>query len=270
MGQAINDSIKFNGKDAGDNYPDNFRLIDIETVYGNQLKSQDQSEVIGELLEFRPHVIIAMAANEFFTAVIPGLEDQWIEESEQPRPFYVLSPYHLNSVDLATALTAGGKIRQRMVGVGYAAAENPKVYRDYLSRFEGAYNLVGETSHLGQENFYDAPYYLLYAAAAAGNPPRLTGSALAQGMTRLISGPTQYEIGRKDMVEAMGLLQANVVNTITLEGTLGLAKFDPNTGSVFCIDDNGLFVPDVLRWNVAKEEFSDADSTIGQQCIEGF
>jgi hypothetical protein len=277
MGEVISDSIEFNGKAALDNYPDNFRVFDINTVYGDSEAAADQSALVSDLLDYRPHIILAMAANEFLSGVVPGLESSWADAAmDQPRPFYILSPYHLGNVELPAALDADDTVHERLVGVGYAAAEDPTVYRDYLIRLEQAYpEIRGDTDYMGLENFYDAPYYLLYALAAAGNPPRMTGSLLAQGMTRLIAGPV-YEIGRNDMVEAIGLLQANARNSITLKGTLGLAKFDAATGaradagSVFCVDVDGEFVPDVLRWDSNEATFTDADPAIGDACIAGF
>ncbi|HET9958498.1 MAG TPA: hypothetical protein VFQ61_28585 [Polyangiaceae bacterium] len=278
MAEAIRKTIRFNGKSALDNFPDNFKLIDIETVYGDAEAAKDQSGVVSELLGFKPHVILAMATNEFLSTVIPGLEGQWSSAAAgQARPFYVLSPYHLGNVAMPTALGAESTVRTRMVGVGYAAAEDRSVYQDYILRLDQAYpEIQKDSSRLGLENFYDAPYYLIYAAAAAGNPPQLTGDLLAKGMTRLIKGNTSYEIGRDDMVEAFGFLQANAKNTITLKGTLGPANFDESTGaradggSVFCMDTSNKFAPDILRWNSASEMFVDAATPIGTACIPGF
>lgn len=274
MAEAIIDSIEFNGRSANQNFPDHFRAIDIETIYGTG-GGQDQSGVIAQLLDFVPHVIIAMAADEFLHGVIPDLESRWVDTGQAP-PFYIMSPYHLDNASTGVVLDAVPGIQGRMLGVAYASAEDPSVYRDYLIRLDQAYPEVrNDPSRLRLENFYDAPYYLLYAAAAAGNPPVLTGNALARGMTRLLSGPT-YDIGRADMVEAFGLLQANPRNSITLRGTLGPANFDPTTGaradsgSVYCIDGSGNPVPDAWRWNEADEEFVESETPIDPTCIEGF
>jgi hypothetical protein len=276
MGAAIKKSIHFNGASATDNYPDNFRAIDIVTVYDDADKARDQSKVVSQLLDFMPHVVIAMASNEFLSAAIPGVEGQWDTLGDAPRPFYILSPYHLGASDIGTALQSAPNLERRMVGVAYASATDTSVYKDYLIRLEQAYpEITNDKSYEHLENFYDAPYYLLYATAAAGNPPRLTGSALAQGMTRLLSGPT-YDIGRDDMVEALGLLQSNSKSTITLNGTLGPASFDPATGaradagSVFCINGLQQFISDVLRWDATAKKFIDADPAIGSACIKSF
>lgn len=277
IGEAITDTITFNGKSAGKNYPDNFKSIDIETLYGNADAALDQSEAIKTLLDYRPHVIIPIGAGEVLSSLIPGLEGQWEESVDQAPPFYLLSPYHINNPDMPTALQGRVSVARRMVGVNYAAAEDSSVYTNYIIDFDAAYgNAVREDpTRLGFENFYDAPYYLLYAVAAAGNPPRLTGSALAQGMTRLISGKNVYEVGERDMVDALSILE-NSQASITLKGTLGLATFDPSTGarndagSVWCVDQLGNFHPDILRWDAENEEFKDGDPDIGKACIAGF
>lgn len=276
IGEAIAASVEFNGQTATENYPDHFRTIDIETTYGDIEAARDQSEVILQLLEFRPHVIMGIGAGEFLATALPGLEAQWDQDSDQPPPFYLLSPYHLGSASMSQALRDDSSVALRMVGVNYAAAEDSSVYKSYLSRFNGFYGTTGDPTVLGYENFYDAPYYLLYAAAAAGHPPRLNGAALARGMTRLISGDIEFEIGRPDMVSALTYLDSNATATISLKGTLGPANFDPATGarndvgSVWCVDRLGGFHPDILRWNPDSEEFTDADPTIGEACVFEF
>jgi len=277
MAAAIRDDLVFNGQAALDNYPETFRLIDIDTVYGDPQAAEDQSGVVAQLLDFAPHVVIAMAANEFLSDVIPLLESRWQSDvSAQARPFYVLSPYHLDNVELPRALESDSTISQRMVGVAYASADDQRVYRDYLLRLEQAYpELVGQTSHLRQENFYDAPYYLLYAAAAAGDVAVLRGEDLARGMSRLMAGPS-YEVGRDDMVDVFAFLQSAPENTLTLRGTLGPANFDATTGeradvgSVFCVTAGGQTIADVIRYDAQIGSFEDAVPSISQVCIEGF
>ncbi len=82
----------------------------------------------------------------------------------------------------------------------------------------------------GYENFYDAPYFLMYAAAAA--PPissEVRGQDLVDGMKRLIDmdGP-QYRIGLNKIPST---LQALTNGSIRLDGTMGPPEFNPTTGS---------------------------------------
>jgi hypothetical protein len=74
LDEAILESIEFNGASAAENSPEHFRAIDIDTVYGDPEAATDQSAVVDALLEFKPHLVLAMAANEFLSQVIPSLE----------------------------------------------------------------------------------------------------------------------------------------------------------------------------------------------------
>lgn len=275
IGSELRQTVSFNGRSANDNFPGNFRVININTIYEDKDAELDQSVVVGELLDFRPHVIFAMAADEFLVGVVHPLEQRWGQGTVQPPPFYVLSPYHLNSGRIKDAVLANDDFSRRAVGLGYAAAADPSVYQDYMIRLESTYpEIRTDPTRIGKENFYDAPYFLLFAAAAAGNPPKLTGSLLAKGMVRLTKGQA-YRLERRYLREAMSMLQADARNTILLQGTLGPALFDLGTGaradsgSIFCVDGLGRFVPDVIRWDAENMTLLDASPAI-QSCIPGF
>ena len=93
---------------------------------------------------------------------------------------------------------------------------------------------------LGSENVYDATYLMVYAAAAAGQVPELTGSVMAKGMFRLLSGPA-YDIGPTTIGDVLNGLDNE--DGISLNLTLGPAAWNAargtrnGLGSVYCFND---------------------------------
>jgi hypothetical protein len=250
--QTITDTVKFNGKSVADNLNDgNFKSIGITSVYGN--KNADLTTQIQAVLNFKPHIIIADAADEFLSKMIPAIESGWAAAAgSQNKPFYLLSPYHFNNPAMASMLQTNASVRLRFAGVNVASAVDQTLYNTYQIAFSAAYPEA--TDELGYENFYDAAYYLIYSAAAAGNVASLSGDDLARGMGRLLSGPA-YGVGQKDIPNALQALQSSSQAKITLNGTDGPPSWDPGTGgkigagSVWCIDSSNKQRADVLRYD---------------------
>lgn len=262
---GIEEHINFNGKSATQNFPDNYRRVDITSQFGNP--EADYGDAIAAIVDFEPHVLIAAAADEFLTSMLPAIEAQLSDDA--PRPFYLLSPIHYNNPNMPERIKQEPALAYRMAGVNAAAATDTSLYDAYQIAFDSAYPEVAGESE-GFENFYDAAYFLVYSAAAAGSVPFLTGRDMARGMTRLLSGPTTYGVGRRDMTYALQALE-NPTSKITLNGTLGPPDFEPSTGvrrqpgSVWCIDEQGVQFSDVLRYDPETQEL-----TGDFPCIDGF
>ncbi len=255
LATAVTSVIEFNGKSAQDNAPDYFRAFSISSA-APATKAPDYSEAIQGLRDFAPHVVISAAASEFFDVFIPALESSM---STHP-PTYLLSLGNYNyfiDTTLARApmqcdaeVTPSCNVKTRMIGVNYAAAADPALYDAYLARFDAAY--PASAGMQGYENYYDAAYHLIYAAAAAGPVSPLIGADLAQGMRRLLAGRLEFDVGPDDLPGAYVALQTPN-SSITLNGTMGPPDFDPDTGArvspgtVFCIDSASVDHADVLR-----------------------
>lgn len=259
--------IKFNaGKTVDDNIADdNYRS------YGIQETNPEASYTtqVADILTFKPHVIIAAAYEGFLERMVPIIERDWPEGvGEPPRPFYLLSPLHYRNGKLELLLDEHPELRERLVGVGAAAAEDPSLYRAYLTRWDEAYTeRRGQAA--GLENFYDAPYYLIYSAIAAGSAVN-TGAGFASGMQRLLQGE-RYDVGPDDLRSAPGALSAPQ-SRIQLYGTMGPPDFDlitgtrASVGSAWCVDAGGNTLADVLRYREASGRMEgDMES-----CIPGF
>ena len=137
-----------------------------------------------------------------------------------------------------------------IAGVNFAAAEDQTVYEAYQTRFDAAFPSHAGTH--GYENYYDAAYYLIYSAAAAGKISPLTGADLASGMQRLLSGRYSFSVGPDDFVPAFVALE-EPGSGIVLNGAMGPPNFDPATGArvepgtVFCVGKSRRLSMDVLR-----------------------
>jgi hypothetical protein len=201
--------------------------------------------------------------------VIPAIEAAW--PSGVTRPFYLLSPLNYNDSALADLALDDSALVRRMLGINWASAPDTTIYDSYVGRWQFAY--PEERDRLGYENFYDAAYYLLYAAAAAGQNLQ-SGANIAQGMNRLLSGPA-YAVGPDRMGQAMGILSVPSA-TIQLNGTLGPPAFNldgtrDSPGSVWCIDSSQTFHADVLRYAPGSDPTTATlTGMVPSGCISGF
>lgn len=239
--------IRFNGGNAGANLATNHYLG--LSVNAGEEASIDQ---VRALIEFKPHVIISAGAYEFFRNIIAGVEAGWNPGDDQPKPFYILSPFNYNDVDSLLAVTASNPtLRTRLAGVNGAGGTDQNIYTDYNLSYANYYPGVNEP---GYENFYDAAYYLLYAAGAVSATSGLEGPDYTRGMRRLLGGNQSFDVGRGDLPAGLAAVANGA--SIQLNGTLGPPNWAENgtrelPGSVYCIDGGNNFVPDVLRYNEA-------------------
>jgi hypothetical protein len=237
--------LQINGLPAHQNSVDTFRAVSIPS---SDLASvvPDYTAAIRLLRDFSPHIVIGAATDEFLTTIIPALE----ADTRELAPFYLLSPWHDNPGQLVPLLVDFPELYARLAGVNFAAAEDTTVYDAYQARFDAAFPAFAGTR--GLDNHYDAAYYLIYAAAAAGTKLPLIGSDLANGMQRLLSGRLAFSVGPDDLFPAYVALETPG-SSIVLNGAMGPPNFDPHTGAreepgtVWCVDKKRVIHNDVLR-----------------------
>jgi len=209
------------------------------------------------LTQHRPHVIISAAGEDFMNTVLYPVEQGWnaVNPGLSP-PFYVLSMENRFSGQLVNLVKAkGSSFQSRLLGINYASAEDLTLKQAYLQRYGKMY--PNDTDYEGYENHYDTIYFLLYSFIAAGDVPSYTGSDLARGITRLLSGP-RIDVGPLRIPDGTAALQP--ANTkISLFGTFGPPDFDAGNGarrskgSVWCITLDPKPVDDVLRLDDTEE-----------------
>jgi hypothetical protein len=203
-----------------------------------------------DLLEFDPHVIVSLSADEFVRDVLPALD-----LVDATPPFYVLSPLNTFSPELSNQVATSTKgLRTRIVGVNFASAEDPTLYNEYIHRFEKRF--VDAQNHEHIENYYDSAYYLIYAHAAAGNVGQYSGSDLERGIKRLLDvDATRFDVGPQPLAGALTSLAQSSTGRVALYGTTGAPEFDEangarkGTGSVWCVDEQTAIVHDALRYD---------------------
>jgi len=255
----IDRNLVFNGLPASENGEHYLRL----EVASDLLESLEVStEAFVALRDFEPDIVVGIGRDEIVTALMGPLEDSRSEGVREP--FYVLSYNTLSASALPFLLESYPSLLQRLAGVNFAAADDPTLYEEYLRSFSARFpNADGQ----GQENFYDAIYFGLYAAAGAGRVSELTGRDILRGMKRLINEDgRRYDVGTTDIPEVLSYLDASGSSTLALYGTMGAPTFDAGSGarfgkgSVWCISsdpENGLRLElDVLRYDPASKTLS--------------
>jgi hypothetical protein len=214
----------------------------------------DTATVADALLDYAPNIIVALAGSEFINDIIPVIEtgSSWSTRSKyagvsQQKPLYVLGAamvaetwavYSTKESETGTGYTT---LMDRIVGVTYASATDTELLEAYTTRLIGANRDLEDSSLLlGTENVYDAAYLMIYAAAAAGAVPKLTGEEMSFGMRRLLAG-TEYDIGPSAISSILTALETG--DKIALRLTLGDAEWNEargtrnGLGSVYCLNN---------------------------------
>jgi hypothetical protein len=278
-------ALTYNGKDTTANAADgNYLGVTVDLA---DPKPADDGR---RICQFLPDIVVSTAGESFTqqSGVLASIEMAWQVCFEQDaavgqRPFYILSPINFGRLSYIRQIinaqmvpgplgtTIDSQAYRRFIGISAARAADPTLYNDFVKRLLSHFP-DGEPE---SENFYDAFYYLAYAMYGAGSVAKVTGPGIADGMLRLISGPTPYNVGpiaMQDVISALSVATA----TIRLNGTLGPANFARQTGarvdvgSVFCFDENTAVRPQVLRYDPTPDDRSPGRFTGTFPCFTGF
>jgi hypothetical protein len=264
LANVVERELTLNGSSASENGPDYYRRYALGTP-------DDSPAALEDLLDFKPHIVVSVMFDDFMSQFLLPIEVNWPEDAGQPRPFYVLSPLQVDAAYLLELVSAFPDSRTRMAGVSLASALDSPVYQTFRRNVSAAY--PGEDYLPNMENYYDAMYFFLYAAAAS-NAERPSGAALARGMQRLVRGEPQ-QMGQEQIPAVLAMLNASESSSVALEGALGPPDFDVSTGmrlstpsSAFCIaEQDGLLS---YRHNVLLYD-RERDELVGDfDCFPGF
>jgi hypothetical protein len=166
-----------------------------------------------------------------------------------------LPPSRAFTPELFNQVLADSSLRTRVVGLNYAAAIDTALYDAYLRRL--AVILPPNFDASSTENYYDAVYFLVYAAVGGGSG----GTNMSAGMARLLAGP-RYDIGPDGIDAIVDRLLLRSDTSLSFYGTLGPPDFDKPTGSrvaysnAWCVDAQLRYVMDVLRYDPFSRELS--------------
>lgn len=247
MADYLLTTMKFNGDVTALQNLNDGNLIRVRIDSRLEDAQADASSALPTLLDYQPDIVLGLVSGEF----VP-LMNSFDAQVAGEKPFYLLSPYVFGRSDLADQVYFASE-HQRLLGVNFGAAEDPTLYQLYLSKLESTYDV--EFSLAGSENFYDAAYYLMYSIVGAGDPPRLTGNEIALGMTRLVDGRIDFNVGSADVNDVVGTLRGSISSEISLTGTMGPPDFNTSTGArrgrptIYCIDENGEYVQNAMVYD---------------------
>ena len=248
LATAVEAVLQWNGQSLAQNAAAGlYKSVSMDSILnGTDLSTIDVSTAVSTLVDFRPNVIVSFASSEF-VKMLEVLEYDWQSTTDagepNPSPFYLVGPYNMVSQELLDWVGAGSGAatearRKRVAGVGVAAPTDTHELVAYENRFLGAF--PNGQADLGQENYYDAMYYMVYSIVGAGRVPTLAGPNLGQGILRLLSGNSYDEGPGSSMGEIFGALSAPN-GTVSLFGADGPPDFNLATGarigqgSVYCV-----------------------------------
>ena len=234
-------TLRINGALAHDQDQENYFVVSPEGRTWN-----DTFDAIAEL---NPDIVVDLSGNWDISYYL----DQEMRSRSLPPPYYVVTGAVANDLDLIYLMYLDPTLRERVVGVNTAAAEDTTLYDAFMAR---ARLLPTTVSLMGTENIYDPLYFLFYAAAAAGVDGTLDGTKLASAMKRLTHGE-RHDIGPAEIPTIFELLTdaSEPDASIAFYATMGAPDFDERTGarivggSVYCVRDDLSFASDVLRYD---------------------
>ncbi|HVR19769.1 MAG TPA: hypothetical protein VMS65_08735, partial [Polyangiaceae bacterium] len=261
LGEILEASLKFNGKSPDANGV-NFIIVPMT-------RDTTIAEAVEALGTFVPDIIVSASGNEFTKTegVLWSLENEWVSA---PRPFYLLSPY--NAGDLGAVRTrirrlvdelAEQDANSRFLGVSVAGPTNLDNQNAYAAALQTRFPRTQHPDHPPDPdtgNYYDAAYFLAYAAYAADLTKPLTGPRMAAGLERLVDAMgAELNVGPRHSRLVFDTLDRG--ETVALDGTLGPPDFSDGyrrvNGSVYCfelVSGSATLRKDVLIYN-ADDEF---------------
>jgi hypothetical protein len=271
LATAVEPLLRFNDDTPALDNGDNYLAIKLDA---DNPRLGENSQTVRD---FGPDVILSAASDLFSMkkGLLELIELGWdADQSDKPRPFYVLPPYGAGTlspiVQLLNAFIDGGldtNPQLRFVGVSVAPAGDNTLQKAYEGRLRPLYAEADPDT----ANYYDAIYFLAYAMHGAGSDAPLTGSRIAQGMTRLLDG-NDFDVGPGTIKQTFDELTAGA--NVHVRSTLGPPDFDTKTGvravdgSVLCFENKGLYV--ALRKHVLRYD-RDQGALIGNfPCFPGF
>jgi hypothetical protein len=224
-------SLRFNGQTAVENR-DKYRQF----VFDDLAHVKD---IVEELVDFRPHVIICVGQGELAQPVLEPLEKSW-KTSLRYRPYYVTAG-SLDGDDLFHMIGTDAGLRHRFFGVAPPSSTfaNARLTMRYNEVFHD--HLTAAASPAAS---YDGFYLLAYATFASGlESPG--GPDLAAAVGQLIPPGSPIDLGPTRILEGLEALRTN--KRFDLGGIMTRLDFDMKTGEsvgdleVMCVgvDDSG-------------------------------
>jgi branched-chain amino acid transport system substrate-binding protein len=175
------------------------------------------------LKEFAPHIVALLGTTETVSGIIAPLESSGAAAGWNPGilPEYVFSDGGKGEV-LLDAARSSPNLAARVRGT--VPAYRGPVYDAFVSAYRGAFGAA--PTAFGTAGTFDAAYLTAFSLATLdGKQP--TGALLAQGLSRIVSGP-QVEARFTELAGAFASLRSGA--SINFSGASGTLDFDLATG----------------------------------------
>ena len=277
---AVLPLLKFNGKTAAEQLGANF--------FSKELKSDasNLNDVVDTLYADaqKPDIVFSFA-KDVFTAPYGVMHRLNTKYWPNQRPVYVLSPQNAVTGAAVTAELSGiwqnvdhKNNAARVLGVDLAGVspDTAATFNSFAVRFHNEFpSLDADFS-----NYYDAFYFLAYAAYAGPRQAFFTGliqpADFSGGMLKLtnLGAKMKYAVGPNDISSIFTALNGpNAM--LELDGTVGRPDFERrsgirrNPGSLYCFDSTVDFAmhKDVLTYDRETQSFTSVDHPL---CLINF
>jgi len=191
---------------------------------------------ISKILEYGPHIVLAMGTGEFVTSMLQGIEDGWDAKNPNlPRPWYLMPEGDkVSELGVLVGKNRSYGLNERIVGTA-PGARRSRLFDSFSTAFQGTFD-QREPGNLAEFG-YDAAYLAAYAIAISrkANP---TGRELAEAMKHMSChdkppvpvGPTGFSGHFRD---------AATDGCIDFDGASGPLDFNPDTGEA--LSDIGMW-----------------------------
>ncbi len=185
--------------------------------------AMDQAALVDKYVAFAPHIVVLAGTAEAVSKFMVPLEMKWTAPT---RPQYILID-STKVPELITAATNNDDLRARVRGTGITPGPSGKdtpseAYNgfkiDYEVRYPG-----GNATISGMGPSHDAAYAIGLALAATRDQP-VSGKSIAEGLSKLASGPTKVTTLGTNLLSAFQKLGAGT--GITVVGSYGVLDWD--------------------------------------------
>jgi hypothetical protein len=273
LGAVLESVLRFNGQSTEEN-GELFKVFRFTTPA--------VQSVVDALRAFGPDIVVSAAGPVFNdeNGILVKLE----AATPAPSYFYVVSPYDASDARavgqrILGFLGTGGTtdLNERVIAVSIAEPENSDVQTSYATSLGIKFPRSAHPAAIADTgNYYDAQYYLAYAAYASGLDEPLTGPTMAAAFARLaVPDGKPYAVGPDHVQSILDLLD-EPTEKLSIESTLGPPDFEEGhrrvDAGLSCLRVSGQQVfeeRDVLVYDRAGAKFR-APRDDGFPCFAGF
>lgn len=225
LAAALVNSLSFNGKLALENDSEDFSQFNYGNPDDAQVDPPKYAEAVAHIIEQLPHIVMLFGAREAVTDVFAKVEEQWPSTAPH-RPFYVFSDGGEVSElwDFLLNNDPSDSARKRVIGT--VPGTNNANYKTFRNLYNATVSDGSSPDVFGTAGAYDSVYLLAYSAATVSGP--ITGTALSQGMGKLVPPGNTIKVGGAQINQAFSLLQSG--QSIDFDGASGQLNFDLSVG----------------------------------------